>query len=152
MVAEVFAADATMVGKTLLERLIETKESRSSFSNMVMAIVMASPKIQVIPLSHLIDVFGESELVSNIFEYSNYFRKFSMRIRILANPLLLSTNVSMYLLKDVNCALNVSCLFLGSRILSSTLLFTGKDIFERKNIYVYYEQNGRRNSSSLSSD
>lgn len=153
MVAEVFAADATVVGETLLERLIETKEGRSSFSNMVMAVVMTSPKMfQVIPLSHLIDVFGESELVSNIFEYSNYFRKFSMRIRILARPLLLSTNVSMYLLKDVNCALNVSCLFLGSRILSSTLLFTGKDIFERKNIYVYYEGNGRRNSSSLSND
>lgn len=36
---------------------------------MAMAVVMASPKMfKVIPLSNLIDVFGESELVLNIFE------------------------------------------------------------------------------------
>lgn len=69
MVAGVLAADATVVGERLLERLIEMKEGRSSFSNMVTAVVIASPKMfQVIPLSHVIDVFGESELVLNIFE------------------------------------------------------------------------------------
>lgn len=69
MVAGVLAADATVVGETLLERLIEMKEGRSSFSNVVTAVVMMSPKMfEIFPLSHLIDIFGEFELVLNIFE------------------------------------------------------------------------------------